>query len=155
MKKIRLLNNFRHCSVVCQKQKLFVWILLKITIQQKLHSKLAQDEKNPVIKNLDEQDITYLDEIKYNMATSRAFFLVVRIKNYIDTPEMRLQSVQQVINKCSEFGFDCELADKETIKKHLAIYLSDDVYTDSPPDYDVNSTDLIRKNTVSKILWIL
>lgn len=98
--------------------------------------KLAQDEKNPVIKNLDEQDITYLDEIKYNMATSRAFFLVVRIKNYIDTPEMRLQSVQQVINKCSEFGFDCELADKETIKKHLAIYLSDDVYTDSPPDYD-------------------
>lgn len=96
----------------------------------------SENESNAAVKTLNEKDIEFLDKIRISMATSRIFFLLIRQKANFDTPQIRLQNVNEAVQKCKENNFDVTVSPKEVIKKMLAIYLEQNIYQDELPEYD-------------------
>lgn len=80
----------------------------------------AEEERNPVIRQLLERDQIFLDRIQVQMATAREFLILIRLRNqkgkdvfsYLDRIEKSLK----------EQGFDSRRADEEDIKRILAVY---------------------------------
>lgn len=103
---------------------------------KKYVSTLADNEKNPAVKQLDEADVDFLDKIRVSMATSRTFFFIIRQNTIMDDEQKRLQYVYSAVQKCKEHNFQVELSPKPAIKRMLAIYLEQNVYQDDLPDYD-------------------
>lgn len=103
---------------------------------KKYITSLAESESNTAIKQLDLEDINFLDNIRISMATSRIFFLIVRQNTIANDEQKRLQNINAAIQKCREHNFNVELASKKEIKKALAIYLEQNIYQDDIPDYD-------------------
>ena len=98
-------------------------------------SNLSKTEENPLIKKLDDLDIKYLDNVRANTATSRAFYLVVRCKeNESDMNKERF--ITNVIQICREHKVSVKLIEKEEIKKLISIYLEQNIYEDNLPDFD-------------------
>ena len=85
-----------------------------------------QQETNPVICRLCEQDIQYLDHIQQEMATARDFYILLRLregeKQYSERPQLEKALKEQ--------GFEAEIASYEDIKRMLALY-----YTQHPVDH--------------------
>lgn len=97
--------------------------------------KLKINENNAAIAALDSEDIKYTDNIRISMATSRIFFLVLKFSLNVDE-NSRIQSVNNVIQMCHEHNFNISFANKDVIKKMIAIYLEQNVYENVLQDYD-------------------
>lgn len=98
-------------------------------------SDLIKTEKNNAIKALNEQDIKYLENVRSNTATSRAFFLVVRC-NSTDTESNKSRFIQTALQICREHKLTVKLMNKDEIKKLIAIYLEQNIYDEQLPDFD-------------------
>ena len=83
-----------------------------------LKSQMEQEE-NPVIRRLLEQDQTHLDRIQVQMATAREFPYLSRIEKSL-----------------KEQSFSVKRADKEDIKRILAVYYEQNVTTEKFEDFD-------------------
>lgn len=96
---------------------------------------LASIEENPKIKKLDKEDVKFLDNVRANTATSRVFFLVVRInKNQSEHEKERdLTTIMQILR---EHKMKVSLLDKEEIKKMISIYLAQNIYEEHLDDFD-------------------
>ena len=96
--------------------------------------KRAEEERNPVIRQLLERDQNFLDRIQVQMATGREFLLLNRLRNqkgkdvfsYLDRIEKSLK----------EQGFDSRRADEEDIKRILAVYYEQNVTSEKFEDFD-------------------
>ena len=94
----------------------------------------AEEERNPVIRQLLERDQNFLDRIQVQMATAREFLIMIRLRNqkgkdvfsYLDRIEKSLK----------EQGFDSRRADEEDIKRILAEYYEQNVTTEKFEDFD-------------------
>ena len=94
----------------------------------------AEEERNPVIRQLLERDQIFLDRIQVQMATAREFFFFFRLRNqkgkdvfsYLDRIEKSLK----------EQGFDSRRADEEDIKRILAVYYEQNVTSEKFEDFD-------------------
>lgn len=94
----------------------------------------AEEERNPVIRQLLEQDQIFLDRIQVQMATAREFLILIRLRNqkgkdvfsYLDRIEKSLK----------EQGFDSRRADEEDIKRILAVYYEQNVTSEKFEDFD-------------------
>ena len=94
----------------------------------------AEEERNPVIRQLLERDQIFLDRIQVQMATAREFLILIRLRNqkgkdvfsYLDRIEKSLK----------EQGFDSRRADEEDIKRILAVYYEQNVTTEKFEDFD-------------------
>ena len=94
----------------------------------------AEEERNPVIRQLLERDQNFLDRIQVQMATAREFLILIRLRNqkgkdvfsYLDRIEKSLQ----------EQGFDSRRADEEDIKRILAVYYEQNVTSEKFEDFD-------------------
>ena len=94
----------------------------------------AEEERNPVIRQLLERDQNFLDRIQVQMATAREFLILIRLRNqkgkdvfsYLDRTEKSLK----------EQGFDSRRADEEDIKRILAVYYEQNVTSEKFEDFD-------------------
>lgn len=88
-----------------------------------------EQEPVPQIRALLEQDLRHLDEIQSRTATAREFMLVIRPRN-IGEREMYpyLSRLEKMIR---EQRFVVRRADREDIKRILAVYFAGDVVSES------------------------
>ena len=96
--------------------------------------KRMEEEQNPIVRKLLEQDMGYLDRMQVQMATAREFLLIVRIQ---DQKESELFSYLNRIEKMlSEQGFKIKRADEEDIRRILAVYFEQNVTTEKFEESD-------------------
>ena len=97
-----------------------------------LKSQMEQEE-NPVIRRLLEQDQTHLDRIQVQMATAREFLIMLRLKDEKESDIFPYLS--RIEKSLKEQSFSVKRADKEDIKRILAVYYEQNVTTDNVPGY--------------------
>ena len=96
--------------------------------------KRMEKEENPVVRKLLEKDQTHLDRIQVQMATAREFLIMIRLK---DEKESEGRSYLSRIEKSlKEQGFSVRRADREDIKRILAVYYEQNVTTEKFEDFD-------------------
>lgn len=98
-----------------------------------LKSQMEQ-EGNPVIGRLLEQDQTHLDRIQVQMATAREFLIMLRLKDEKESDIFPYLS--RIEKSLKEQSFSVKRADKEDIKRILAVYYEQNVTTEKFEDFD-------------------
>ena len=98
-----------------------------------LKSQMEQEE-NPVIHHLLEQDQTHLDRIQVQMATAREFLIMLRLKDEKESDIFPYLS--RIEKSLKEQSFSVKRADKEDIKRILAVYYEQNVTTEKFEDFD-------------------
>ena len=98
-----------------------------------LKSQMEQEE-NPVIRRLLEQDQTHLDRIQVQMATAREFLIMLRLKDEKESDIFPYLS--RIEQSLKEQSFSVKRADKEDIKRILAVYYEQNVTTEKFEDFD-------------------
>lgn len=98
-----------------------------------LKSQMEQEE-NPVIRRLLEQDQTHLDRIQVQMATAREFLIMLRLKDKKESDIFPYLS--RIEKSLKEQSFSVKRADKEDIKRILAVYYEQNVTTEKFEDFD-------------------
>lgn len=98
-----------------------------------LRSRIEQED-NPTVRKLLEADLTFLDRIQVQMATAREFLIVIRLR------DEKLNEVFPYLNRIEktlrEQGFSVKRAEKEDIKRILAVYFEQNVTTEKFEDFD-------------------
>ena len=98
-----------------------------------LRSRIEQEE-NPVVRKLLKKDLTHLDRIQVQMATAREFLIVIRLKDEKETEVFPY--LARIEKSLKEQGFSVKRADKEDIKRLLAVYYEQNVTTERFEDFD-------------------
>ena len=98
-----------------------------------LKSQMEQEE-NPVIRRLLEQDQTHLDRIQVQMAIAREFLIMLRLKDEKESDIFPYLS--RIEKSLKEQSFSVKRADKEDIKRILAVYYEQNVTTEKFEDFD-------------------
>ena len=93
-----------------------------------------QEEKNPAIRELLEQDRAFLDEKQVQMTLAREFYLAVRLKN--EKPDTAYTLLSTIETKFRDNGFTTRRAGKDDLKRLLAIYFEQNTTTERFEDYD-------------------
>jgi len=90
--------------------------------------KRTEEESNPTIRRLLEQDAGYLDRMQVQMATAREFLLVIRLKKQKDNEiHSWLNRIEKML---TEQGMKSKRADEEDLRRILAVYFEQNVTTD-------------------------
>ena len=96
--------------------------------------KRIQEETEEVVIRLLKEDLYHLDKIQTQTATARLFLIAVRIK-----PDDQLE-VHSLIHRIEKLirmqNISVTRADKEMIKRMLAVYFEQNVTTSQFEDYD-------------------
>lgn len=101
--------------------------------KQFLKNRLEQ-ESNPAVRRLLENDLTHLDRIQVQMATAREFLVVIRLRTEKESEVFPyLNRIEKTLR---EQGFSVIRADKEDIKRILAVYFEQNVTTEKFEDFD-------------------
>ena len=97
------------------------------------HDRLQQ-ETNPEIRRLLEQDRQHLDEMQVEMKLAREFYLVVRLKNEKrETVYSLLSTIEESLHKS---GLPVRSAGREDLKRILALYFEENTTSERMEDYD-------------------
>lgn len=97
------------------------------------HDRLQQ-ETNPEIRRLLEQDRQHLDEMQVEMKLAREFYLVVRLKNEKrETVYSLLSTIEESLHKN---GLPVRRAGREDLKRILALYFEENTTSERMEDYD-------------------
>ena len=98
-----------------------------------LRSRMEQED-NPVVRRLLEKDLTFLDRIQVQMATASEFLILVRLKEEKESEVFPYLS--RIEKSLKEQGFSVKRAEKEDIKRILAVYFEQNVTTEKFEDFD-------------------
>lgn len=98
-----------------------------------LKSRLEQ-ENNPAVRRLLEHDLTHLDRIQVQMATAREFLVAIWLRN--EKESELFPYLNRIEKNLREQGFIAKRADKEDIKRILAVYFEQNVTTERFEEYD-------------------
>ncbi len=93
-----------------------------------------EEEFNPVIRKLLEQDSKRLDQMQIHTATAREFVMVIRLKP--DTDEDVFPHLSRVEKAIKEAGFTVKRADKADLMRILSVYFEQNVTTEQYEDFD-------------------
>ena len=97
------------------------------------HDRLQQ-ETNPEIRRLLEQDRQHLDEMQVEMKLAREFYLVVRLKDEKrETVYSLLSTIEEYLHKS---GLPVRRAGREDLKRILALYFEENTTSERMEDYD-------------------
>lgn len=97
------------------------------------HDRLQQ-ETNPEIRRLLEQDRQHLDEMQVEMKLAREFYLVVRLKDEKrETVYSLLSTIEEALHKS---GLPVRRAGREDLKRILALYFEENTTSERMEDYD-------------------
>lgn len=98
-----------------------------------LRSRMEQEE-NPVIRKLLQQDAVSLDRMQVQMATAREFLIIIRLR---DEKESEVQPYLSRIEKSlKDQGFTTKKATETDIKRLLGVYYEQNVTTEKFEDFD-------------------
>jgi len=78
--------------------------------------------------------LTFLDRIQVQMATAREFLIVIRLRDE-KTNEV-FPYLNRIEKTLREQGFSVKRAEKEDIKRILAVYFEQNVTTEKFEDFD-------------------
>ena len=98
-----------------------------------LKSRMEQ-ERNPAVRRLLEHDLNHLDRIQVQMATAREFLVVIRLKG--EKENEVFSYLNRIEKTLREQGFSARRAEREDIKRMLAIYFEQNVTTERFEDFD-------------------
>lgn len=98
-----------------------------------LKNRLAKEE-NPAVRALLEQDMAYLDKIQIQTATAREFLLIIRLKGESDVEVFPY--LGRIEKSLMEQGFTAHRADREEIKRLMAVYYAQNMTSDEFEDTD-------------------
>jgi len=98
-----------------------------------LRSRIEQED-NPTVRKLLEADLTFLDRIQVQMATAREFLIVIRLRD--EKPNEVFPYLNRIEKALREQGFSVKRAEKEDIKRILAVYFEQNVTTEKFEDFD-------------------
>lgn len=93
-----------------------------------------EQEDNPTVRKLLEADLTFLDRIQVQMATAREFLIVIRLQD--EKPNEVFPYLNRIEKNLREQGFSVKRAEKEDIKRILAVYFEQNVTTEKFEDFD-------------------
>jgi hypothetical protein len=92
-------------------------------------------EQNEELKEIDRQDIAFLDDIQTKMATSREFLLPLHF-----TSVENIQQVSSALERARQImmqnGFTVRVAGKHDIKRMFAIYFEQNIHEEEMQDFD-------------------
>lgn len=94
----------------------------------------ASEEDLPAIRRLLEQDSTHLDRIQALMASSREFYIIVRLRRERESEIFSYLS--RIEKSIKDNGFTTHRADEQELKKLLGIYFEQNVTTEQYEDHD-------------------
>ena len=94
----------------------------------------ANEEDLPAIRRLLEQDSTHLDRIQALMASSREFYIIVRLRSERESEIFSYLS--RIEKSIKDNGFTTHRADEQELKKLLGIYFEQNVTTEQYEDHD-------------------
>ena len=94
----------------------------------------SSEEDLPAIRRLLEQDSTHLDRIQALMASSREFYIIVRLRSERESGIFPYLS--RVEKSIKDNGFSTHRADEQELKKLLGIYFEQNVTTEQYEDHD-------------------
>ncbi|NLI13776.1 hypothetical protein [Pelotomaculum propionicicum] len=98
-----------------------------------LRSRMEREEQ-PAVRKLLEADLTFLDRIQVQMATAREFLIIIRLRNEKESEVFPyLNRIEKTLR---DQGFSVKRADKEDIKRLLAVYFEQNVTTERFEDFD-------------------
>ena len=86
------------------------------------------------LRRLLEEDQSHLDRIQVQMATAREFLIMLRLKDEKESDIFPYLS--RIEKSLKEQSFSVKRADKEDIKRILAVYYQQNVTTDKIEDLD-------------------
>jgi hypothetical protein len=93
-----------------------------------------EQENNPSVRRMLEHDLHHLDRIQVQMATAREFLVVIRLKGEKESEVFPyLNRIEKTLR---EQGFSSKRAEREEIKRMLAIYFEQNVTTERFEDFD-------------------
>ena len=101
--------------------------------KQFLRTRLEQED-NPAIRKLLEKDQNYLDRIQTQMATTRELMILLRIREEEKTDIFPYLS--RIEKSLKEQEFHVKRAEKEDIRRILAVYFEQNVTTEHFEDSD-------------------
>ena len=101
--------------------------------KQFLRARLER-ENHPAVRRLLEQDLSQLDRMQVQMATSREFLVVIWLRN--EKQSEVFSYLNRIEKTLREQGFSTKRAGKDDIKRILAIYFEQNVTTEKFEDYD-------------------
>ena len=91
-------------------------------------------EELPAIRRLLEQDSKHLDRIQVLMASSREFYIIIRLRGDKDSDIFPyLSRIEQNIN---DNGFTTRRATEQDLKRMLGVYFEQNVTTEKFEDFD-------------------
>lgn len=95
--------------------------------------RLSQEEL-PAVRRLLEQDSKHLDRIQVLMASSREFYIIIRLRGEQESDVFSyLSRIEQNIN---DNGFTTRRATEQDLKKMLGVYFEQNVTTEKFEDFD-------------------
>lgn len=104
-----------------------------------------EEERDPRLCGLLEQDMRFLDQMQMEMATARQFMFVARLKGLKE--RQTFEAANRIEKTLSEQGFEVRRMKKPDIKRFLAIYFDASMNGEQMPDVDGEQffeTDLER-----------
>ena len=96
--------------------------------------KRINEEENPILRKLLEQDAQNLDKMQVQMATAREFMLVVRLKS--EKESELFPYLSRIEKSIKDQGFTVKRACKADYMRILSVYFEQNVTSDSFDDYD-------------------
>jgi len=96
--------------------------------------KRMEEESNPVIRKLLQQDSSNLDRMQVQMATAREFLIIIRLKNEKEADISPYLS--RIEKSLKDQGFTARRSDNADIKRLLGVYYEQNVTTEKYEDYD-------------------
>ena len=97
-------------------------------------SRRLNEERNPAVRRLLEEDLRHLDELQVRMATAREFLITVRTREKGEGEV--LASLARIERILEERGMKVRLASREDLKRILAVYFEQNVTAERMDDAD-------------------
>lgn len=91
-------------------------------------------EQNPKVRKIIQKDVDFLDHIQLEMATSRQFLFIARLKNQKE--KQAFDAANRIGKTIAEQNFEVHRMDKHEIKRFLALYFEASMNGDQLPDMD-------------------
>ena len=94
----------------------------------------TEAEQNPVIRKLLQQDAANLDRMQVQMATSREFLIIIRLREEKESDV--LPYLSRIEKSLKDQGFTARRANEADIKRLLGVYYEQNVTTERFEDFD-------------------
>ena len=94
----------------------------------------AEEETNPTVRKLLELDAGHLDRMQVQMATSREFLIVIRLRGEKESDLAPYLS--RIEKSLKDQGFTVKKADESDLKRLLGVYYEQNVTTEKFEDFD-------------------